>query len=78
MAPSTFIYEAALTPKALEQLNLWPSDNERGLYLLSKLADAFTAAAAHLEDDGDQEAANRLPRGRADVEVRTAARSARK
>lgn len=56
----TFIYEAALTPKALEQLNLWPSDNERGLYLLSKLADAFTAAAAQLEDDGDQEAANRL------------------
>lgn len=56
----SFVYEAALTAKALEQLDLWPSDNERGLYLLNRLADAFTAAASQLEDDGDQETANRL------------------
>jgi hypothetical protein len=37
---------------ALEQLDLWPADNERGLYLLARLADAFEAAAAQVDVEG--------------------------
>ena len=43
----SFVYEAALTAKALEQLDLWPSDNERGLYLLNRLGEAPSPPRRH-------------------------------
>lgn len=43
------VFDVRLTAKALKQLDVWPDDNERGLYLLRRVADAFDEVAADLE-----------------------------
>ena len=49
------MYDVRLTPKALKQLDVWPADNERGLYLLRGIADAFDGVAADVEaTEGDK------------------------
>jgi hypothetical protein len=56
------MYDVRPTPKALKQLDLWPADNERGLYLLRRIAAAYDAAASDVdaESGADTERAGRL------------------
>lgn len=57
------------TPKGLAQLNMWPADNERALYLLEQVIAALDDSATDAESTGGNiEQAGRL---------RSAARSLR-
>lgn len=47
------LFDVRLTAKALKQLDLWPDDNERGLYLLRRVADAFDWVAVDMEEAGN-------------------------
>jgi hypothetical protein len=38
------------TPKALKQVDVWPADDERTLYLLRRVADSFDTTAAQIEE----------------------------
>ena len=61
------VHDVYLTPKGLAQLNLWPSDDERALFLLEQVVEALDELATEAESNGDDvEKAGRL---------RTAARS---
>lgn len=63
------VHDVFLTSKGLAQLNLWPSDDERALFLLEQVVDAIDELATEAESKGDDvEKAGRL---------RTAARSLR-
>ena len=63
------VHDVFLTSKGLAQLNLWPSDDERVLFLLGQVVEALDDLATEAESNGD------------DVEkvgrFRTAARSMR-
>lgn len=63
------VHDVHLTPKGLAQLNLWPANNERALYLLEQVVTAIDAVAAEAESIGDD--AERIGR------LRSAARSLR-
>lgn len=56
------LFDVRLTAKALKQLDVWPADNERGLYLLRRVADALDAVASDVEqrEDGEVDASKRL------------------
>jgi len=63
------VHEVYLTPKGLAQLNLWPSDDERALFLIEQMIEALEELATEAESEGnDAEKAGRF---------RTAARSLR-
>lgn len=63
------VHDVFLTSKGLAQLNLWPSDDERALFLLQQVVEALDDLAAEAESTGDDvEKVGRL---------RTAARSLR-
>jgi hypothetical protein len=63
------VHDVFLTSKGLAQLNLWPSDDERALFLLRQVVEALDDLATEAElDGGDVERVGRL---------RTAARSLR-
>ncbi|MEO5839431.1 MAG: hypothetical protein ABIQ73_18405 [Acidimicrobiales bacterium] len=69
------VYDAQLTAKALRQLDLWPADDERALYLVRRVVDALDA----LGSEGDATNPERSGRARAaagfirDVAVEVAA-----
>jgi len=46
------VHDVYLTPKGLAQLNLWPSDDERGLFLLGQVVDALEDLATDAESSG--------------------------
>lgn len=55
------VYDVFLTPKGLTQLNLWPSDQERALFLLEQVVEALDELATEAESSGeDAEKAGRL------------------
>lgn len=63
------VHDVFLTSKGLAQLNLWPSDDERALFLLEQVVEAIDELATEAESKGDDvEKVGRL---------RTAARSLR-
>lgn len=63
------VHDVFLTPKGLAQLKLWPSDDERALFLLGRVVEALDELATEAESNGDDlEKAGRF---------RTAARSLR-
>ncbi len=45
---------AQITPKGLRQLNLWPSDEERALFLVGKIADTLDAMSSAEEQPAEK------------------------
>jgi len=57
------VHDVYLTPKGLAQLDLWPSDHERALFLLQQVVTALDELGAEAELNGDDdEKAGRLRR----------------
>ena len=49
------VRDVFLTSKGLAQLNLWPSDDERALFLLEQVVEALDDLAAEAESNGDDD-----------------------
>lgn len=43
------VFDVGLTPKGLAQLNLWPSDQERAMFLIQRVVDALEELATEAE-----------------------------